>query len=45
VTTAIEKERQCYEMKESGSSETARKQKPQKTVPGKELDFSRFVPE
>ena len=45
VTTAIEKERQCYEMKESGSSETARKQKPQKTTPSKEMDFSRFVPE
>lgn len=45
MTTAIDKERQCYEMKEPGSSETARKQKPQKTAPSKEMDFSRFVPE
>jgi hypothetical protein len=45
MTTAIDKERQCYEMKEPGSSETARKQKPQKTAPSKEMDFSKFVPE
>ena len=45
VTTAIEKERQCYEMKEPGSLETARKKKPQETAPGKDLDFSKFVPE
>jgi hypothetical protein len=45
MTTAIEKERQCYEIKEPGSSGTARKQKPQITAPGKEMDISRFVPE
>jgi len=45
MTTAIDKERQCYEMKEPESSGAARKQKPQKTTPSKEMDFSRFVPE
>jgi hypothetical protein len=45
LTSAIEKERQCYEMKEPASSATARKQKPQKTTPGKDTDLSKFIPE
>jgi len=45
MTTAIEKERQCHEMKEPESSRTAPEPKPQKTTPSKEMDFSKFVPE
>jgi hypothetical protein len=44
-TSAIDRERQCYEMKEPESSRTGQKQKQQKTHPKKELDFSRFIPE